>query len=225
MASSTYNMIPYIIGTLKRIEFSSLLDVGTGFGKWGCLVREYCDFVKASSPEELQKSNWRIRIDGIEAFPHFISDLHRYIYNNLYIGKAEEIIDDLDNYDVIVMVAVLAHFPKDVGLSLIRRLYSHANKVLIVTIPTRQWPQDDIFENPHEIHYPVEWWREDFSFAGHVTSKDLPQGERILFMSHIGPIDFVKPYGRSCFHPKTIAKRLIGQNNVNRFKHWLKMKK
>jgi hypothetical protein len=223
MASSSYNLIPYIIGTLKSIEFSSLLDVGTGFGKWGCLVREYCDFSKARSPADLQRGNWRIRIDGVEAFPQFIGDLHRYVYDNLYIGKAEEIIDSLGSYDVVVMVAVLAHFPEDVGLSFLRRLYQCATKALIVTIPTRHVPQGDIFENPYEVHHPVEWWHADFSFADHITTKDLPQGERILVMSRAESIPVANPYRARHSIARTIAKKLIGASNAKRLRQWFKL--
>ena len=220
MASSSYNLIPYIIGTLKSIEFSSLLDVGTGFGKWGFLVREYCDFSKAGSPTELQRGNWRIRVDGVEAFPHFVGDLHNYVYDNLYIGKAEEIIGRLESYDVIVMVAVLAHFPEDIGLSLLRKLYQRATKALIVTIPTRYMPQSDIFENPYEVHYPVEWWHADFSFANYVTKKDLPQGERVLVMSREESIAVANPYGVRYSSARKIAKKLIGASNAKRLRQW-----
>jgi len=211
MASSNVNMIPYIIKTLKKIEFSSLLDVGTGFGKWGCLVREYCDLMKAKSPADFQKGQWHIRIDGIEAFPDFISDLHRYVYDNIYVGRAEQVIDDLGSYDVIVMVAVLAHFPEDVGLSLLRRLYQHAAKALLITIPTRYCPQDDVFQNPHEVHHPVEWWHADFSFADHIAKRDLPPGERILVMSHGEPIPIADPYRVRKRGARSLVRRLLGR--------------
>ena len=211
MASSTYNLIPYIIGTFSSASFTSLLDVGIGFGKWGVLVREYYDFSKASNPNDLLKQNWRIRVDGIEVFPDFISDLHRYIYNEIYVGPAQEIINTLGKYDFILMVAVLAHFPRDIGLSLVEKLYNHANEAVVLTIPTKRWPQDDIFENPYEVHHDVEWWKEEFTFAKHVTYKDLPQGERIVVLSRDKFIEVANPY-RSNFVVKTkkIIKGLIG---------------
>lgn len=221
MATSSLNIVPYIIGTLKDIEFSSLLDVGTGFGKWGVLVRHHCDFSKALSPKDLLKENWRIRIDGIEVFPHFVTDLHHYIYNEMYVDDIEMVIDKIGQYDVILMVAVLAHFPEDIGVSLLKKLYNLSNKAFIITIPTIKWAQDDSFENPHEVHYDVKWWNKDFSFAKHITSKDLPQGERILVFSKEGPVKVANPYGGFLTgRKKEIIKKFIGEKAAKALGSW-----
>lgn len=228
MASSSVNLIPSIIGTLGTLSFSSVLDVGTGFGKWGVLIREYFDFTKACSEEELLRENWRLRIDGIEAFPSFVSDLHHYIYDNIYIGKVQNIIDSLGSYDVILMVAVLAHFPEDIGLSLLERLYEHADKALIITIPTIEWPQEEIFENPYEVHYDVKWWDKDFSFSRHTASRNLPQGERIVVFSHERSISKVaNPYMGRIFTAKRkrIVKKFIGEKRAKQLGAWWRSRK
>jgi len=221
MGSSSCQLVPYIIGTLKNIEFSSLLDVGAGFGKWGVLIREYADFPKARAPKDLLRENWRLRIDAIEVFPQFVSEIHRYIYDQIYIGEVQTMLETLGRYDVILMVAVLPHFPEDIGVSVLERLYEHANKALIITIPTIEWPQQDIFENPHEVHYDVKWWLKDFSFAQHVEAKDLPQGERILVLSRERRIKVANPYGRVFTGKrKRIIKKFIGEKAAKWLGAW-----
>lgn len=230
MASSSYNhnLIPYIVGTLGKIQFSSLLDVGTGFGKMGVLIREYFDLSKARCPKDLLRENWRLRIEGIEAFPPFIGDLHRYAYDKMYIGEAPAIVDGLGHYDVILMIAVLAHFPEGVGLSLVQRLYDHADRALILTIPTVKWPQTDIFQNPYEVHHDdVKWWKKDFSFAEYASSRDLPQGERILVFSRKRRITVANPYGRRIFTTgrREMIKKFIGEERSKQIALWLRSKK
>ena len=63
----------------------SVLDVGSGFGKYGVLCREYLELWDGR-----QEYKFIRRIDGVEAFENYITPLHKFIYNNIY---TENIID------------------------------------------------------------------------------------------------------------------------------------
>ena len=47
MPSSRITHIPTIIHWVELLSPQSILDVGTGFGKWGHLFREYTDIIQA----------------------------------------------------------------------------------------------------------------------------------------------------------------------------------
>jgi len=57
-----------------------VLDIGSGFGKFGFLAREYLDIWEGRySPEQ-----WRTTIDCIEVYSAYITPVHRHIYNTIY---------------------------------------------------------------------------------------------------------------------------------------------
>src|SRR4030095_10541174 len=102
MPSSRPNAIPTIIHLVRQLKPRSILDVGVGFGKWGHLFREYTDILEAErDPARYQRQNWQVRIDGIEGFPDYLTDMHRFIYNSIHCGDARLLIRSLGQYDLI----------------------------------------------------------------------------------------------------------------------------
>src|SRR5215216_7603641 len=104
MPSSRPNTIPTVIHLLKQLEPQSILDIGVGFGKWGHLFREYTDIQQAEEdPQRYQRQNWKVRIDGIEGYAEYLTDMHRYLYNNIYTGDAIELLRGLPTYDLVFL--------------------------------------------------------------------------------------------------------------------------
>ena len=79
-----------MIHLLRQLKPNSILDVGVGFGKiGGHLFREYTDILESESdPERYDRKNWKVRIDGIEGFAAYITEMHRFIYNEIHLGNA-----------------------------------------------------------------------------------------------------------------------------------------
>lgn len=125
----------------------SVLDIGVGFGKWGFLAREYAELWG-------QNHYWErsVRIDGIEVFPEYITQLHNLIYDHIYIGNALDVLPQLDtHYDVAIMADVIEHLSFDEGirtLDLIKGLASHA----FITTPVNFSAQGAVFGNEYEKH-------------------------------------------------------------------------
>src|SRR3972149_759069 len=87
MPSSRPELIPFVINLVMQLQPRSILEIGTGFGEYGFLFREYLDiWGAAADPARLSRENWQVRIDGIECFAPYISDLQRRIYNRIIIG-------------------------------------------------------------------------------------------------------------------------------------------
>ena len=109
MGTSNWQNIPFNIEILMKIEPKRVLDVGVGFGRWGMIIREFCDvwFGRIMEPE------WRVHLEGIEAFEQNITSYHKSFYNHIHIGDAREIIYRLESsWDLIIFGDVLEHFER-----------------------------------------------------------------------------------------------------------------
>jgi hypothetical protein len=140
---------------------NSLLDVGAGFGKYGVLAREYLELNESS----WRKSNWKCRIDGIEAFKEYVTDLHGIVYDHIYIGDAKDVIPSLKgHYNLILLIDVLEHFSFSDGVNLLEDCMKLADDVLVST-PLDWVAQSELFGNPYEKHKSY-WRRKDFGRFG-----------------------------------------------------------
>lgn len=159
MPSSRHEQITSIIDVIVTLKPQSLLDIGVGFGKYGVLAREYLEMWDGRYIHK--KSDWTRRIDGIEAYKDYLTPVHDYIYDHIYIGDAKEVVSKLDtHYDLVLMIDVLEHFEFTEGIRLINTLLTKSRGILIC-VPKVFTKQDAIFDNPYEIHR-AQWDRSDF---------------------------------------------------------------
>ena len=162
MPSSRCTAIPMVIETIRELSPASILDVGTGFGKWGVLFREYTDILASESdPPRYQRDNWKVRIDGIEGFQNYLTDLHRYVYNTVHVGDMRQVISGLPTYDVIYLGDVIEHIDKPEGLQFLEECLRHAGKAVLVVTPADNPPQGSICGKELENHRSC-WTADDF---------------------------------------------------------------
>lgn len=162
MPSSRPQHIPLIIETMRRLKPASILDVGAGFGKWGVLFREYADIIHSEEDvERYHKPGWRVRIDCIEGHEPYITDLHRFVYDNVRLGDALELLESGEAYDLIFIGDVIEHFEREVGQRVLRSAAAKANKALLLSTPAFDTPQGPVCGNPLEEHRS-HWGAEDF---------------------------------------------------------------
>lgn len=167
MPSSQFGYIKKVLKKVAELPHQSILDIGPGFGKYGVLCREYFDLIPTWIEKKLSgfdRNNWQIRIDCIEPFEPYITPLHKYIYDNIYVGKAEELLSELDNYDLILMIGVLEHLEKADGLKLLKECSTKAKAIVLVT-PDGSSRQKPGWNNPYEEHRAT-WYMADLVEAG-----------------------------------------------------------
>ncbi|RIK73451.1 MAG: hypothetical protein DCC67_17875 [Planctomycetota bacterium] len=146
MPSSRNNHIPTVLSVVQQLKPQSILDIGTGFGKWGFLFREYTDIVASEhDPARYQRANWRVVIDGIEGFRDYLTPVHSYVYNSVFVGDLREILPTLGQY--------------------VRECISHATKAVIISTPAEFVPQGEACGNSYEIHRSF-WSPGDFMIDG-----------------------------------------------------------
>lgn len=152
MPSSHLYQINELVELIVLCDPDSLLDIGVGFGKYGYLSREYLELWDGRE----KYGNWKRRIDGIEAFPEYLTPVHSFVYDNIYKGDALKVIPKLNKkYDLIILVDVLEHFTKKEGTQLIKDCKKISKNILIST-PHDIGDQEDSFDNPYETH-KHEW--------------------------------------------------------------------
>ena len=198
-----------------------------GFGKYGYLFREYLDVWDMHSVRDYERRRWNTRIEGIEATPEYITPVHEYIYDRIYLGDAATIIDTLGQFDLIIMGDVLEHFDKPVGAALIDKLFAHANQCVLLTFPINTAENHHVLGNVFESHRSA-WNRRDF--------RAFPQVGYKLFEGREALVALTKPPHRpplltSCFavRRRTGWKNLVanvlvhtlGPINASRLVSWI----
>ena len=164
MPSSQHYQISKIIDLIIKLNPKSILDIGVGFGKYGVLLREYLELWN----NKHTYNEFSVRIDGIEAFADYITPLHKFIYNKIYIGDAIEVVNSIDSkYDLIILIDVLEHIDKPAGKLLLMKLIEKSNGILIST-PTvvTTGSQSAVFNNIYEIH-KVGWSKKELASFGY----------------------------------------------------------
>src|SRR5438552_4459580 len=153
MPSSRPNTIPTVIHLVRQLKPQSILDVGVGFGKWGHLFREYTDIMEAEhDAPRYERKNWRVKIDGIEGHAAYLTEMHRYLYDEIHLGDACELIKKLPRYDLIFLGDIIEHLEKAAGLQFLGDALDNCNKAVIVSTPKYETAQTNLCGNELERH-------------------------------------------------------------------------
>jgi 2-polyprenyl-3-methyl-5-hydroxy-6-metoxy-1,4-benzoquinol methylase len=175
MPTSASEAIPYIVEFLREEvpHPKRILDVGVGFGKLGFLIRDYFE---AKDHLRLTKDEWRIKIVGIEIYRKYISELQKYIYDQILIGDVFDKLPTLGKFDVALLGDILEHFEKEDGHRLLAELFKHT-KNIVVSTPSGYKAQSRIGGNSNEAH-KSGWTMKDFKRYSIVKEKSIPRIRR-----------------------------------------------
>lgn len=155
MPHSSHDALTTVVDAVVRLQPSTVLDIGPGYGKWGLLVREALDFMAGRH----DRTEFAARIDGLEAFSGFHSPLHGWVYDEIVHGNVIQMVDDLAAYDLVIMGDVIEHMTKPEGVRVLTSLLGRCRNVIVVT-PSLFF-QQDFSANPWDEHKSL-WTREDF---------------------------------------------------------------
>ena len=147
MPSSDPVTIPKVLSLISLLKPKSILDVGAGNGKYGVLFREITDW----NHGRLNKLSWFVDIDAVEIDETYITDVHRYVYNNIIIDNWLDA--KVGDYDVIFMGDVLEHFSENDWVSALAKAKKRAQLIIVVS---PNWEgsisQEIWFSHKHERH-------------------------------------------------------------------------
>lgn len=179
MPTSHYLQLNTIVEAIVTASPQALLDIGVGFGKYGVLAREYLDI----SDGRGSYRDWKRRIDGVEAFREYITPLHEFVYDEVFIGNATDVVPKLTRqYDLVLLIDVIEHLTKEEGLKLMRDCLAISRNVLVST-PNEFIEQHEMFDNVHEIH-KSHWTAADFAALAPMCV--LPNAEDTSLVCFVG---------------------------------------
>ncbi|MCC6866024.1 MAG: class I SAM-dependent methyltransferase [Ignavibacteria bacterium] len=212
MGTSNWQNISYNIELIRKIDPKSILDIGVGFGRWGILFREFLEIWEGSK----YNGNWERVIDGVEIFPGYIKDYHKFFYSNIIIDNALDYLRSYSGkYDLINLGDVIEHFTKREGEELIN-LAIEKGKVALINIPIgKYWAQEGTEENPHEAHKSI-WYNNDFTKFRHSKIKtfyDNINREYSVILLSKEKIKFTNKFGKY-FRLKNFLKHRLGMKKM-----------
>ena len=154
MPSSRIETVPSVINLVIGMNPEYILDVGSGFGKFGFLLREYLECWQG----RLFPGDWTKRIDAVEIFARY-AELPWYedLYDHVFVMNVLDMNEVIPAYDLVLLCDVIEHLPRDSG----RKVLDISSKY-IVTTPNYDSTQGTCFGNPAEAHIS-RWGREDFA--------------------------------------------------------------
>jgi len=139
----------------NKPRLNTVLDVGAGCGKWGCLLTEYMRYWTGYAPE----------IDAVEPHTQYNTPAYGF-YRNVFRTNVIDMLDDLKNYDLMFAIDVIEHMTREDGV----RLLAAAGPRYIVCTPGYWSPQGTVFGNKLEKHIS-RWYESDFANATTVVNQ------------------------------------------------------
>ena len=189
MPFSQSSQLATIVGFMESVRPRSILDIGVGFGQYGFLARTNLEHlnlfdVNGSNAKKRPKSEWQITIDGIEGFAPYLTPVHEYAYNEIFIGDALELVPQLDRqYDLILAIDILEHFHKEPGQDFLRQLKNIALGHILVSTP-KQFIEQHEEAKPYENHRSY-WIESDLISQGY--SRILDNRESWIAVYTVAP--------------------------------------
>lgn len=212
MGTSNWQNISYNIEIVRKLDPLTILDAGIGFGRWGILFREFLEIWDDSRYD----GNWKRKIDGVEIYPGYIKDYHRYFYDEIIIGDVIEYLEKTEKqYDLINLGDIIEHFDKPDGIRLIELAMKKGRHVLINVPIGKYWQQDGTRENPYEAHKSI-WYNNDFtSYKYHIIKcfRDNVMRDYSVVLLSREKICFTKKYGKF-FKIKSFLKHRLGLKKI-----------
>lgn len=148
--------------SIKRV-----LDIGCGSGTYPRLIKQ--EFNLCNNAEWV----------GVEAWAPYITEFNlESLYDRVINCDARKLDwNTIGKFDAAIASDVLEHMTKQEAVELVDQILDNC-KTLIISIPIRYMPQDDIDGNPYEIHVKPDWSHDEVidtwgTYIKHVYRKSV----------------------------------------------------
>lgn len=190
MPSSTWAHTSTVQDIIWKYQPESVLDIGVGAGRWGFLLREQLETFRG----RFNKEEWKTRIVGVEIWPKYIKDYHKYLYDSIFIGDVRDYVKRCkESFDLIIAGDVIEHLEKEEGVKLIQILRILCNKCLTICLPLGSgYKQGEVKGNKAEAHLSI-WEEKDLEPFGVIAKLIIKERikKRPYGVFQLSPIDEV----------------------------------
>jgi hypothetical protein len=111
--------------------------------------------------------------------------MHRFLYNDIHIGNASQLIKNLPRYDIIFLGDVIEHFTLEEGMQFLHDALERANQAVVISTPKFETEQDDLCGNELERHRSL-WGEEDFKKFPGAEVKTIDEGTLLAVLTKPG---------------------------------------
>lgn len=171
MPFSQSSQLSTIIHYAEQLKPLSVLDLGTGMGQYGFLLRTNLENINlfeisGATGQQRPREQWKVRIDGVEGFAGYITPVHAYAYNNMQISDVLDALPRIadDSYDLVIGIDILEHFTTENGSVFLDHCKRVAKRAALVSTP-KAFHAQEIEANPFENHRSV-WSVNDLADKG-----------------------------------------------------------
>lgn len=172
MPFSHSSQISSIVGFAEALKPMSVLDVGTGMGQYGFLLRNSLEFlnlfeIDGQHGRQRDRSQWQVTIDGIEGFAGYLTPVHHYAYSRMMVGDALALLPGIADgaYELVIAIDILEHFDTAEGLDFLAHCRRIARRAALVSTP-KEFHAQEVEANPLENHRSV-WTQAQLAEAGY----------------------------------------------------------
>jgi cyclopropane fatty-acyl-phospholipid synthase-like methyltransferase len=154
--TSFWSSLPKICSEFEYGNYTKVLDIGLGSGKYGLLCREYSKNLE--------------QLDGVEVHKPYITDVQKAIYDTIYYMDVTKDYTKLPtDYDLVLMIDVIEHMSYEKGHEILK--YFKGSSILVstpISFATEPHP-----ENPFQEHI-THWTHDNFSRYNYVNMSEGP---------------------------------------------------
>lgn len=126
--------LSFAVRLLLEVDPSRVLDVGTRFGRWGALVREFCD----ERHGRRHRENWRTRVERI-APAEATEEYQWLLYDAMRVGDPADLLEKMDDHwDLIVMEEALPGVSDERACRVLERALRLSDYVIVVVSGSRR---------------------------------------------------------------------------------------
>lgn len=172
MPFSYSSQISTLVGAAESLRPRSVLDVGTGMGQYGFLLRTALEGVnlfevQGAQARQRRKIEWQVRIDGIEGYAGYLTPVHEWAYQQVLIGDALELLPRIPDraYELVLAIDILEHFDKPQGHRFLAECRRVAGRLALVSTP-KDFIEQQVEANPFEDHRS-HWTEAELQAAGY----------------------------------------------------------
>lgn len=119
--------LPFCIEAVTELAPLRVLDVGVGLGRWGMLVRDFCE----ESSVKSDRSKWKLHVEGIQLSGEAIAGHHEFLYDRIQPANGNLCQQIHGNWNLAILDGVLGNWPKQESSEILSLAMDAADYVMV----------------------------------------------------------------------------------------------